>query len=126
MITSPGRVGLDATIKLAATKDGKLTAAKILYLFDSGAYSDKGSVISKAAAVTCTGPYQIEHVWCDSLCVYTNHPYAAAYRGFSHSELLFAFERSMDILARKLKIDPLELRKKMPFYQAMYPPHKYR
>lgn len=112
MLTSPGRIGFDANIKLAATKDGKITAAKILYLFDSGAYSDKGTMLSKAAAATCTGPYHIENVWCDSLCVYTNHPYATAYRGFSHSELLFAFERAMDILARKLEIDPLELRKK--------------
>lgn len=112
MITSPGRIGLDADIKLAATKDGKIIGAKILYLFDSGAYSDKGTMISKAAAATCTGPYQIEHLWCDSLCVYTNHPYATAYRGFSHSELLFAFERTMDVLARKLDMDPLALRKK--------------
>ena len=112
MMTAPGRIGLEATIKLGATKDGKLTAAEVLYLFDSGAYSDKGTMITKAAAATCTGPYHIEHIWCDSLAVYTNHPYATAYRGFSHSELLFAFERTMDILAQKLDMDPLLLREK--------------
>ncbi len=112
MITAPVRIGLDASIKLGATKEGKLTGAKICYMFDCGAYSDKGTMLSKAAAVTSTGPYQIEHVWCDSLCVYTNHPYATAYRGFSHSELLFVFERAMDILARRLDIDPLVFRKK--------------
>lgn len=111
MITSPVHIGLDAKIKLGATKEGKLTAAEILYMFDSGAYSDKGATISRAAAVTCTGPYHIENLWCDSLCVYTNHPYATAYRGFSHSELLFVFERAMDMLAKKLKIDPLEFRR---------------
>ncbi len=115
MITAPGRIGLDANIKLGATKEGKLTGAEILYLFDSGGYSDKGATISNAAAATCTGPYEIEHVWCDSLCVYTNHPYATAYRGFGHSELLFVFERAMDILARKLQMDPLELRLKNAF-----------
>jgi len=112
MISSPVHIGLDAKIKLGATKDGILTAAEILYMFDSGAYSDKGATISRAAAVTCTGPYHIDHLWCDSLCIYTNHPYATAYRGFSHSELLFVFERAMDMLAQKLKMDPLELRKK--------------
>ncbi|MBM4763626.1 xanthine dehydrogenase family protein molybdopterin-binding subunit [Bacillus sp. B15-48] len=112
MITSPVHIGLDANIKLGATKAGKITAAEILYMFDSGAYSDKGATISRAAAVTCTGPYYIKNISCDSLCVYTNHPYATAYRGFSHSELLFAFERAMDMLAQKLGIDPLELRKK--------------
>ncbi len=119
MITSPGHIGLNANIKLGATKDGKLTASEILYMFDSGAYSDKGATVSRAAAITCTGPYHIENLWCDSLCVYTNHPYATAYRGFSHSELLFVFERAMDMLAEKLGIDPLELRKK----NAILPGH---
>ncbi len=110
MISSPVHIGLDATIKLGCTKDGRLKAAEILYLFDSGAYSDKGATIGRAAAVTCTGPYFIENITCDSLCVYTNHPYATAFRGFSHSEVLFAFERTMDMLAKKIDIDPMQLR----------------
>ncbi|MTI55852.1 xanthine dehydrogenase family protein molybdopterin-binding subunit [Geosporobacter ferrireducens] len=119
MITSPVHIGLDACIKLGSTKDGKLTAAEVLYMFDSGAYSDKGTTISRAAAVTCTGPYHIENISCDSLCVYTNHPYVTAYRGFGHSELLFVFERAMDMLAKKLEMDPLALRMK----NAVLPGH---
>lgn len=115
MITSPVHIGLDANIKLGATKDGKLTAAEMMYMFDTGAYSDKGATISRAAAVTCTGPYYIENIWCDSLCVYTNHPYVTAYRGFGHTELLFVFERAMDMMAKKLKIDPIEFRMKNAF-----------
>ncbi|ACA55783.1 xanthine dehydrogenase family protein molybdopterin-binding subunit [Clostridium botulinum] len=109
-ITSPVHIGLDAKIKLGSTKAGRLTAAEITYLFDGGSYSDRAVIISRAAGVDCTGPYNIENVWCDSLCMYTNHPYAAAFRGFGHPELTFAIERSMDILADKLGMDPLELR----------------
>ncbi|RYD04885.1 hypothetical protein N752_11915 [Desulforamulus aquiferis] len=123
MITSPVHIGMEADIKLGATKDGILTAAEMVYRFDTGAYSDKGATISRAAAVSCTGPYHLENIWCDSLCVYTNHPYATAYRGFGHSELLFAFERAMDMLARKLQMDPLELRL-MHFYQGIRHLHK--
>lgn len=112
MVTAPGRIGLEATVKIGATKDGLLTFAETTYLFDTGAYSDKGTMIAKAAAATCTGPYKIDHIFCDSLAVYTNHPYATAYRGFSHSELLFAFERTMDCLAEKLQMDPLTIRLK--------------
>ncbi|MFC3885745.1 xanthine dehydrogenase family protein molybdopterin-binding subunit [Bacillus songklensis] len=112
ILTSPVHIGLDAKVKLGCSKDGIIKAAEILYLFDGGAYSDKAADMSKAAAVDCTGPYHIENVWCDSLCMYTNHPYAAPFRGFSHSELLFAIERTMDILAKKLGMDPLELRYK--------------
>lgn len=119
MIASPVHIGLEATVKLGSSKDGILKAAKMTYLFDTGAYSDKGATISRAAAVSCTGPYRIENVWCDSLCVYTNHPYATAYRGFSHSEVLFAFERTMDMLAEKLGMDPLALREQ----NAILPGH---
>ncbi|MBC2723471.1 xanthine dehydrogenase family protein molybdopterin-binding subunit [Desulfosporosinus sp.] len=126
MITSPVHIGLDATIKLGATKDGQLTAAEILYMFDTGAYSDKGATISRAAAVTSTGPYHIDNVWCDSLCVYTNHPYVTAYRGFGHSELSFAFERAMDMLAKKLDMNPLELRMKNAILPGQTTPTQIR
>ncbi|MFB6465582.1 xanthine dehydrogenase family protein molybdopterin-binding subunit [Cytobacillus sp. Hz8] len=112
ILTAPCHIGLDATIKLGCTKDGILKATEILYLFDGGAYSDKATDVNRAGAVDCTGPYNIEHIWCDSLCVYTNHPYASPYRGFGHSEVLFVFERTMDMLAQKLRMDPLEFREK--------------
>lgn len=112
IITSPCHIGLDANVKLGATKDGMLKAAEIQYLWDGGAYSDKSVDISRAGAVDCTGPYDIEHIYCASYCMYTNHPYASAFRGYSHSEVHFAFERTMDVLAEKLAMDPLELRRK--------------
>ncbi|EKN70762.1 xanthine dehydrogenase [Neobacillus bataviensis LMG 21833] len=110
IITSPCHIGLDAVVKLGASQNGKIQVAEIRYLWDGGAYSDKGIDVTRSGAVDCTGPYNIENVWCDSYCMYTNHPYAAPFRGFSHSELSFAIERTMDLLAQKLTIDPLELR----------------
>lgn len=117
LITSPCHIGLEATVKLGATSSGILKVIEVLFLFDGGAYGDKAVDIIKAAAVDCTGPYHIENVWCDALCMYTNHTYATAYRGFGHSELTFAIERAMDQLARKLNIDPLELR----YHNAILP-----
>ncbi|MFK9090449.1 xanthine dehydrogenase family protein molybdopterin-binding subunit [Bacillus salipaludis] len=110
IITSPCHIGLDAVVKLGAGLNGKIQVAEIRYLWDGGAYSDKAIDVTRSGAVDCTGPYNIENVWCDSYCMYTNHPYASPFRGFSHSELSFAIERTMDILAQKLNMDPLELR----------------
>lgn len=110
MVTSPVHIGLDANVKLGATSDGKLKAAQYEFFFDSGAYSDMGAGMSKAGAVDCTGPYNIENVMTDSYCMYTNHPYATSFRGFGHNELTFVMERAMDMLAEKLAIDPLQLR----------------
>src|SRR5699024_8201181 len=73
LITSPVHIGLDATVKLGASNDGKIHVAQYRFLFDSGAYSDMGAGMSKAGAVVCTGPYRIENVTFDSNCIYANH-----------------------------------------------------
>ncbi len=110
LVTSPCEMGLEAHVKLGATKDGKMKAAQITFLVDTGAYSDTGVGEARSAACDCTGPYAIDNVWCDSLCVYTNHPFATSFRGFSHLELTFCIERTVDKLAYALGIEPLELR----------------
>ncbi|MEI3604107.1 xanthine dehydrogenase family protein molybdopterin-binding subunit [Pseudogracilibacillus sp. SE30717A] len=110
LISSPVHIGLEANVKLGATKNGKLKAASYEFYFNTGGYSDMGAGMSKAGAVDCTGPYKIDHVHCDSYCVYTNMPYATSFRGFGHPELTFVMERAMDLLAEKLAIDPIELR----------------
>ncbi|MGG1401034.1 xanthine dehydrogenase family protein molybdopterin-binding subunit [Bacillus salipaludis] len=110
IITSPCHIGLDAKVKIGSDRSGNIKVMEIGYWWDGGAYSDKAIDVSRSGAVDCTGPYHVENVWCDSYCMYTNHPYAAPFRGFSHSEISFAIERTMDLLAQKLRIDPLELR----------------
>ena len=112
MVSSPGGPGLEATVTLGAGKDGILTAAKIEFLFDSGGYADYAVNVSRAAGYASTGPYRIPNVTTDSYCVYTNHPFATAYRGFGHIEMGYAIERGMDALAEKLKMDPVELRRR--------------
>jgi CO/xanthine dehydrogenase Mo-binding subunit len=103
---------MEATIRLGATADGLLKAADMTFLVDCGAYSDVGPRLCKAVMVGCTGPYNVENVSCDSLCVYTNHPYITSFRGFGHTSVTFCMERMMDKLAGKLQMDPLVLRYK--------------
>ena len=112
LLSSPGRTGLFARVKLGAKRDGTLTAAELLFLYDSGAYADYAVHISRAGGFSCTGPYRIPNVKSDSLCVYTNHPFATAFRGFGHIEMTYAIERGIEKLSQKLGVDPLELRVK--------------
>lgn len=111
LISSPGHIGLEATVKLAAKKDEKIIGADILYLFDSGAYADYAVNVSRASAISSSGPYNIPNLNCDSLCLYTNHPFSTAYRGFGHIEMSLAIEKAIDVLAEKLSMDAYELRK---------------
>jgi CO/xanthine dehydrogenase Mo-binding subunit len=112
MASSPSHIGFEGKVRFGATKDGKIIAAEMTYLYDTGAYADSGPKMTRSGAVSCTGPYNIENVWCDSICVYTNHSYSTAYRGFGHPEFTTAIERTMDKLAFALGMDPLELRMK--------------
>ena len=66
MITSPVHVGLDAIVKLGATKDGILKAADIQLLFDGGAYSDKGlyqSMLRHQIKAECPPPLKFHPLW---------------------------------------------------------------
>lgn len=112
IITSPCHLGLEAKVKLGATKDGLFKAAELIYNIDCGAYADISSRLARTMAADGTGPYNIENLYCDVRSVYTNHPYVTSFRGFGHSESAFAIERTIDLLAAKLNIDPLEIRLK--------------
>lgn len=110
MASSPSRLALEAVIRLGADVNGKILAARMEYLLDCGAYCDIAPNMAKAIAVDCSGPYNIENLYCDSLCVYTNHTYATSFRGFAHESYTFCLERTLDALADALHMDKLQLR----------------
>jgi CO/xanthine dehydrogenase Mo-binding subunit len=112
LVMSPAEIGIEAHVKVGATRDGKIKAAQLTFLVDTGAYSDTGTRVTRAIAADCAGPYSIENLWCDSICLYTNHPFATSFRGFGHMECNFPVERTLDKLAKALNMDPFELRVK--------------
>jgi len=105
------RQGLHAKIKTAVNKDGKITAVQNEFVWDGGAYTEYGVNIAKAAGYASAGPYDIDNVWTDSYCVYTNHPVGGPYRGFGMCEIHFGIEQNLDIIAEKLGITPVEIRR---------------
>lgn len=102
--------GIRTKMKLGAKKDGKLVAIQADILHSTGAYADTGVNVTMASTHNATGPYEFAHCELTGLTVYTNTPPVGAFRGYGHQESQFAVERMMDILARKLNIDPLKLR----------------
>lgn len=110
--TFPCRQGLSAKVKTGVTKDGRIVAEQIEYMWDAGAYADYGVNIGRASGYSGAGPYEIENVKLDSYTIYTNHLFGTAYRGFGHAEFFWAIERQMDLLAKALKMNPYEFRMK--------------
>ncbi|MBB6216895.1 CO/xanthine dehydrogenase Mo-binding subunit [Anaerosolibacter carboniphilus] len=105
------RQGLHASIKTGITRDGKIVAVKNHFVWDGGAYTEYGVNIVRSGGYASTGPYDIPNVWTDSICVYTNHPVGGPYRGFGMSEIHFAIEQNIDMLADKIGMSPVDIRK---------------
>ncbi|MCK8058547.1 MULTISPECIES: xanthine dehydrogenase family protein molybdopterin-binding subunit [unclassified Fusibacter] len=105
------RQGLHQTIKTGVMNSGKVVAVKNTLIWDGGAYNEYGVNIVKAGGYSSTGAYDIDNVWTDSYCVYTNHPVGGAYRGFGMSEIHFGIEQNMDMIALELGINPIEMRR---------------
>ena len=63
------------------------------------------------ATTHSAGPYEVPHVRADCYAMYTNNPPAGAFRGFGVTQSAFAVESMMDMLAEKLNMDRIELRR---------------
>ena len=99
-------------IKLGARRDGTLVAKRVECWANTGAYADCGPGVAQKMGFASPGPYRIPHVRVDSYCVYTNLPPNGAFRGYGQMQSTWASERTMDLLAEALGMDPLELRLK--------------
>jgi CO/xanthine dehydrogenase Mo-binding subunit len=100
------------TIKSAVDQDGRITARKCEVWWNGGAYADIGPRVTQKSGFTASGPYDIENVAIDSYALYTNLTPAGALRGFGIPQLVWAYESHTDMIARALKIDPVEFRRK--------------
>jgi CO/xanthine dehydrogenase Mo-binding subunit len=101
--------GSSMTVKVGATKDGKITALKSTMRLQAGAFP--GSPIR--GAVGCSvAPYDLANVHMIGLDIVTNRPKVAAYRAPGAPIGAFAVESALDDLALALKMDPLVLRQR--------------
>ena len=112
MLVHPKRHFTQIRVRAGATRDGSLTAVETELYGDTGAYASLGEKVMERATTHSTGPYEIPHVSSDCYAMYTNNPPAGAFRGFGVTQSTFAIESMMDMLAKELNIDPVQLRRK--------------
>ncbi len=111
LIVHPKRHATQIRVKMGARKDGRLVSVETELYGDTGAYASLGEKVMTRATTHSSGPYEIANVKADCYAMYTNNPPAGAFRGFGVTQSAFAVESTMDMLAEKLGIDPVELRK---------------
>ncbi|MGO9643397.1 MAG: xanthine dehydrogenase family protein molybdopterin-binding subunit [Candidatus Bathyarchaeia archaeon] len=111
-ITGIKRHPMIITTKTAADREGNLIANQVRIIADTGAYASLGPTVLDVAVENSCGAYKIPNVDIDAYLVYTNNGISGAFRGFGSVQVNFALESNMDMIAEKLGIDRLELRKK--------------
>src|SRR6516165_8814300 len=98
-------------LKTGVKRDGTLLAVEAHCYYNSGAYGDTSpNLITRGYAAT--GPYRVPHLYMDSYGVYTNTAPSAAFRGYGITQVAWAHETQIDIIADALDIDPAQLRLK--------------
>jgi CO/xanthine dehydrogenase Mo-binding subunit len=98
--------------KHGATRDGRLVAMEAKLISDAGAYVYLSPWVLLYSTLTCTGPYSIPNIKVDSYSALTNNIYTSSFRAFGSMEVAVAYESQMDIIARKINMNPAELRAK--------------
>jgi len=100
-------------IKMGASRDGLLLAKETRILADNGAYTGISGLILDTMARRIDNAYsKLSNISTRASLVYTNNPPTGAFRGFGNPQAIFAFESTLDILAEKLGMDPMEIRLK--------------
>lgn len=102
--------GQSQRLRLGAETDGRMLALEAFIDADIGAYPHNGAFVPGMTGWLLSGPYVIPHLYARVRSVVTNATPTAPYRGAGRPEAAFALERLVDVLARRLEIDPIELR----------------
>ena len=107
-----GRHPMRIQMEVGATRDGKLQAVDARTAIDGGAYSSFGLVTAYYSGQLLTLPAFATSYRFHSTRYFTNKPPCGPKRGHGSVQPRFAFEVSLDKIAERLSMDPIELRRK--------------
>ena len=99
-------------VKTGVKRDGTLTAQRMSFIFDSGAYGAFKPNAFLNGPHLSAGPYKIPHVFIEEHMVYTNKVPCGHMRSPGDPQGFFANESQMDLIAKELGMDPIKFRQK--------------
>ena len=97
---------------IALKNDGTILGVKDVFLHDAGAYAPYGLTVPINSQCTLLGPYVVPHYHSEFTSVFTNKPIVTPYRGAGRQHGVFVMERLLDIAAKELSIDRVEIRRR--------------
>jgi CO/xanthine dehydrogenase Mo-binding subunit len=99
-------------VKTGVRKDGTIVAHHMEFIFDSGAFGSMKPAGYLRGPISCAGPYRIANTRIEEKMVYTNKVPCGHMRSPGDPQGFFANESQMDIVARKLGMDPIAFKRK--------------
>ena len=100
-------------LEIYVKPDGLVVGLKCRIIADLGAYHQLLTpAIPTLTALMIVGTYKIPNVFVETTGVFTNKMATDAYRGAGRPEATYIIERVMDLVARQLKMDPVDVRLK--------------
>jgi len=99
-------------LRTGVLADGTLVARESHVDLDAGAYSDASPLVAEKVGYRIAGPYRWQYIHSECDCVLTNTTPAGPFRGFGGTQTSFASESQLDMIARRLGLDPYEIRVK--------------
>lgn len=96
--------------EMALTLDGRILGVSDVFLHDSGAYDPYGLTLPLNTQCHMMGPYDIANYYSESKVVFTNKTIVTPVRGAGRPQGIFIVERLLDLAAKELGIDPVEIR----------------
>lgn len=118
MSTSTIRHAYKITHRTGVMKDGTIVADAVTMYSDTGAYFALGPAQLHKAAVHCCGAYTVPNLAVKAYLVFTNTLNGSAMRGMGVPQSCFAWESHLDLIANRLDMDPVELRRKNLFHDS--------
>jgi CO/xanthine dehydrogenase Mo-binding subunit len=98
--------------EIALSKEGRVLGVRDVFLHDSGAYDPYGLTVPINSQCTLLGPYDIPNYFSEFTAVFTNKTIVTPYRGAGRQHGVFVIERLLDLAARELGIDPVDIRQR--------------
>ena len=109
-------------LEIACTKDGTITGLRLRIVGNLGAYHQLLTpVVPTLTLLMALGCYRIANLSAEVIGVFTNTMSTDAYRGAGRPEATFFIERAVDMVAQRLGLDPVEVRRKNFIASTSFP-----
>jgi carbon-monoxide dehydrogenase large subunit len=98
--------------EMALTREGRILGVRHDFVHDTGAYDPYGLTVPLNTQSHAMSAYDVPNYYSDLKVVFTNKTIVTPVRGAGRPQGIFLAERLLDLAAKELGLDPIEIRKR--------------